>query len=95
MRRISSGELVIPVAVYEEKMEELKIAERVATETRMLALECTERNFDAIRRVWGLQRIFQQRMSSGSFVGTAAAMIQRARHWKSDARLTHVLFVAM
>jgi hypothetical protein len=60
MRRISSGELVIPVAVHEEKMEELKIAERMATETRMLALECTERNFDegfAIQRFLGCKRI--------------------------------------
>jgi hypothetical protein len=60
MRRLSSGELVIPVAVHEEKMAELKIAERVATETRMLALECTERNFDegfAIQRFLGCKRI--------------------------------------
>jgi hypothetical protein len=48
------------VAVHEDKMAELKIAERVATETRMLALECTERNFDegfAIQRFLGCKRI--------------------------------------
>ena len=37
-RRSESGERVVPVALLEEKVEEMKLAERRATEARMAAL---------------------------------------------------------
>ena len=37
-RRLDSGERVVPVALLEEKVEEMKLAERRATEARMAAL---------------------------------------------------------
>lgn len=56
MRRLNSGERVIPFDLHVEKLEEMKVASRVAAEAQLLQLQRTESDF---RDSFVVQRYFK------------------------------------
>ena len=75
VRQLSGGERVIPYSLHEQKLEEMKFAERRATETRLLLSDAWE---DEIQESFVVQRFFRTKRIAED---DKALLVQRLVEW--------------